>query len=245
MSSDLNGTNENSKWPVKSGIMLALDVENREQAFNLLDKVENDIDVIKFNYPLILSEGLSIITDIKARFDIPIFADLKVADVPVTNDRIVKLASKAGADAIMLHGFIGLDAITSAQNADDDIKLFLITQLTNPGGLEFTAQFTDEFSNIARHMNLSGVQAPGNRPEVVNKVRGIVGPDLMIVCCGVGAQGGLYGHAIAAGADFEIIGRAIYQADNPKATVRDIKQEIQKQRDLVSVKGFKIAEAVG
>ncbi|WP_084885910.1 orotidine-5'-phosphate decarboxylase [Vibrio sp. qd031] len=215
--------NSNAKWKQRTGIMFALDVDSREDAFNILDLIHDDVDVIKFNYPLILKEGLSILTDIKERYRKPIFADIKIADVPVTNDRIITLAAEAGADAVMAHGFIGVDSLLSMRAKSPSTKIFVITQLTNPGGLDFSSTFTQEFAEIARDMQLSGVQAPGNRPEVVSAVREIVGPELTIVCCGVGAQGGKYGHAIAAGADFEIIGRAIYQSENPEKTISEIK----------------------
>lgn len=217
-------------WPKDSGIALALDVENRAAAFRLLDLVAEHVDVIKFNYPLILAEGLGLITEIKKRYPKPVLADFKVADVPVTNDRIGKLAAAAGADGLMIHGFIGIDAIQSLKAAVPQTKLFVVTQMTNPGGLDFTAEFTDEFAELARTLELAGVQAPGNRPEVVAKVRKIVGPDLMIVCCGIGAQGGAFGGAVGAGADFEIVGRAIYQAADPLAATLAIKAKIRAAR---------------
>ena len=217
-------------WPKNSGIALALDVENRDEAFRLLDRIAEHVDIIKFNYPLILAEGLGLMTEIKKRYPKPILADFKVADVPVTNDRIARLAANAGADGLMLHGFIGVDAIQSLKAAVPQTKLFIVTQMTNPGGLDFTAEFTDDFAELARTLELAGVQAPGNRPEVVAKVRKIVGPELMIVCCGIGAQGGAFGGAIAAGADYEIVGRAIYRAADPLAQTLAIKAKIRESR---------------
>jgi len=214
------------KWKRKTGIILALDVAGRDEAFRLLDGVVEMIDVVKFNYPLILSEGLGIMSEVKRRYGRPILADFKVADVPVTNNRIIRLAAEAGADGIMVHGFIGLDALRSALKAAGDLKLFIVTQLTNPGGLEFTARFTEEFAKIAAFLGVAGVQAPGNRPEVVKKIRQIVGPELMIICCGIGVQGGKFGHAIAAGADFEIVGRSIYQAPDPIRAAKEIREAI-------------------
>ncbi len=212
------------KWERKTGIVLALDVAERDEAFRLLDGVAGMVDVIKFNYPLVLAAGLDIITEVGKRYGKPVLADFKVADVPVTNNRIIRLAAEAGAAGIMVHGFIGIDALRSALEAAGELKVFIVTQLTNPGGLEFTARFTEEFAEIAAFLDAAGVQAPGNRPEVVKKVREIVGPELMIVCCGIGAQGGKFGGAIGAGADFEIVGRAIYQSPDPvraAAGVRD------------------------
>ena len=214
------------KWKRKTGIMLALDVEDRRAAFKLLDRVGEDIDVIKFNYPLILSEGLPLIGEIQDRYHKPILADFKVADVPVTNNRIIRICREAGVDGIMIHGFIGIDAIQSAIEAAEEVKIFVVTQLTNPGGLDFTAQFTEEFAGMARMLGAAGVQAPGNRPDVVSKVRAIVGDELMIVCCGIGAQGGKFGAAIEAGGDFEIIGRAIYQAEDPAHAAKEIRAAI-------------------
>jgi len=49
-------------------------------------------------------------------------------------------------------------------------------------------------------------------------LRNIVGA-LIIACCGIGAQGPEPGSAIKAGADFEIIGRTIYEADNSKSSI--------------------------
>ena len=44
---------------------------------------------------------------------------------------------------------------------------------------------------------------------------------------GVGAQGGSAADVIRAGADYVIVGRAIYQADDPKGAAREIAQEIK------------------
>ncbi len=215
-----------TRWEQNSGIMLALDVPDREAAFRLLDRVAEEIDVIKFNYPLILKEGLEIITRVRERYSRPILADFKIADVPVTNNRIIKLCREAGADGVMVQGFIGIDAIQSAIEAAGEMKVLVVTQLTNPGGLDFTSRFTEDFARLSRMLGADGVQAPGNRPEVVSRVRQIVGSEMMIVCCGIGAQGGKFGAAIAAGGDFEIIGRAIYQAPDPARAVEEIRAAI-------------------
>jgi orotidine-5'-phosphate decarboxylase len=206
--------------------MLALDVPDHASAFRLLDRVAGQIDVIKFNYPLVLKEGLELITRVREIYPKPILADFKIADVPVTNDRIIALCRQAGADGVMVQGFIGIDAIQSAIAAAGEMKVFVVTQLTNPGGLDFTGRFTEEFAGLARMLGAAGVQAPGNRPEVVRKVREIVGEEMMIACCGIGPQGGEFGAAIAAGGDFEIIGRAIYQAPDPARAAAEIRAAI-------------------
>ena len=50
--------------------------------------------------------------------------------------------------------------------------------------------------------------------------------DLSIISPGVGAQGGSAGDTIQAGADYVIVGRSIYQADDPAAGAKQIADEI-------------------
>ncbi len=218
-------------WPVDSGVMFAADLPDRKSTFEILDQIAEDIDVIKFNYPLVLKTGIEILRETKEKYNRPVFADFKVADVPVTNNRIINLCQKYSADAVMIHGFVGIDALQKARETATDIKLFLMTQLTNPGGLDFYEPYSEKFAEIARTLEFDGVQAPGNRPEAVRKVRQLVGDELLIVSCGIGAQGGRYGGAIAAGADYEIIGRSIYRADNPAEKIKEINKEISKRRN--------------
>ncbi|MGM0381000.1 MAG: orotidine-5'-phosphate decarboxylase [bacterium] len=213
--------------PDKTGIMFAADLPDKKKTFQILDKIIDDIEVIKFNYPLILNTGIEMLRETKNRYQKPIFADFKVADVPVTNNRIINLCRENNADAVMIHGFVGIDALREARETATDIQLFLMTQLTNPGGLDFYEPYSEKFAEIARTLDFDGVQAPGNRPEAVRKTREIVGEDLIIVSCGIGAQGGRFGGAIEAGANYEIIGRAIYQAEDPAKKVKEINKKIE------------------
>jgi len=50
--------------------------------------------------------------------------------------------------------------------------------------------------------------------------------DLSIISPGVGTQGGSAGDTIRAGADYVIVGRSIYQSDDPEAAAKQIVDEI-------------------
>jgi orotidine-5'-phosphate decarboxylase len=115
-----------------------------------------------------------------------------------------------------VHGFIGLDALKSIIDiCGDDTAVFVVTELTHPGGLEFTRPLAEQFASMAAFLGCYGIQAPGTRPEQIAVLRKVVGPDMCIASCGIGAQGGSFTAALEAGADFGIIGRAIYAADDP------------------------------
>lgn len=206
----------------RTHIILALDTQTEAEAFKVLDQCADLVDCVKLNYPLVLREGLGIIKRIKLHYDIPIFADFKVADVPVTNDRIVKLVCEAGADAIMVHGIVGPDGLESVlKAADNEICIVVQTEFTHPGGIIYTQKIADSLVELALVTGCHAVQCPGNRPERIKKVKSIVGDNLKIVCCGVGAQGGTYDSVIESGGDFPIIGRAIYQASSPRQYILD------------------------
>ena len=206
----------------KTHIIVALDTENIESAYNVMDQTYDLVDCIKLNYPLVLKEGLGIIDKLKSKYNIPIFADFKVADVPVTNSRIVKQVADAGADAIMVHGIVGPDGIENIMEADPHIAIVIQTEFTHPGGVIFTQGMADTLAELAKTTGCQAVQAPGNRPERIRRIKELVGDELKIVCCGVGAQGGSYWDVLNAGGDFPIIGRAIYQNPNPRQYILDI-----------------------
>lgn len=69
----------------------------------------------------------------------------------------------------------------------------------------------------ALKLGCDGVQVPGTFPERISAVRERVRAKLKIVACGIGRQGPAVGSAIQHGADYEIIGRAIYDVETPEA----------------------------
>ncbi len=214
---------ENYFGKPKTRIMFAADLPTYEENEKVLDIISDSIDVIKINCPLVYKEGMDVITRLRDRFDLPVFADLKVGDVPHTNAAIVSLARDAGAAAIMVHAFTGPDGIEAAiDSSNGELGIICQIELTNPGGKIFNAPISGDMAKLAGTCNIFGVQAPGNRPDRISAIREIVGPDRTIVCCGVGAQGGNYQKVISSGGSYAIIGRAIYNADDPLEAVHTI-----------------------
>jgi len=203
--------------PPKSRIILALDTPDRSKSIEIMDQCHDVVDAIKVNYPLVLQEGLFFIKELKEAYGLPIIADFKIADAPVTNNRIVRMAKSCGVSAVMVHGFIGADAVMEIMEvAGDDLGVFIVTELTHPGGLEYTRPHSMQFAEMAAYLGCYGIQAPGTRPDQIRVLRESIGPDMKIIACGIGAQGGVLQEAIEAGADFGIVGRAIYEAHDPK-----------------------------
>jgi orotidine-5'-phosphate decarboxylase len=200
----------------ENGVILALDVTSREEAVPIAEAVRDHVDAVKINWPLILGAGPDIITEMAERM--PVICDLKVADIPNTNRLIVEQAMARGAEAVICQGFPGADSVKACVDAADG-QVFVVTEMSHPGGMEFTAAVADSMAALARDSGARGIVAPATRPERVSELRRIIG-DLEIISPGVGAQGGKASDALRAGATYVIVGRAIYKAEDPREAAR-------------------------
>ena len=203
-------------------LILALDVTDREEALRIAGDVSEYVDAIKVGYPLVLATGLEVVGELSKYA--PIIADFKVADIPNTDRLICEQVFKAGADAVIVHGFTGLDSLESCVKVarENGKGIYVVTEMSHPGGVEFFRPVAETIAKMALDAGASGVVAPATRPERVKEIRAIMGDDLSIISPGVGAQGGSAADVINAGADWVIVGRSIYQADSPKDAAADI-----------------------
>jgi orotidine-5'-phosphate decarboxylase len=206
-------------------LILALDVTSRERALSLATSLKDCFDAIKIGYPLILNAGLGIVGEISAFA--PVIADLKIADIPNTNRLICEAVLGAGAGGIIAHAFTGRDSLQSCADSarKHEADLFVVTEMSHPGAEAFMAPLAEELARLAVEVDAAGVVAPATRPERIRLIRTIIGKRT-IISPGVGAQGGSAHAAMAAGADYLIVGRSVTEAGNPRAAVKQILAEI-------------------
>ncbi len=206
----------------ESRIILALDEVREGRALAVAEQVCDLVDAIKINWPLVLATSPEMITRLAKMA--PVICDFKVADIPNTVKLIVSQAIGRGAEGVIVHGFTGSDSVKAAVEAADGGKIFVVTEMSHPGGAEFTAPAAEALARIAVECGASGIIAPATRPERVAVLRRIVG-DLLILSPGVGAQGGSASSALSKGADYVIVGRSIYGSDDPRRATLQIVEE--------------------
>ncbi len=209
----------------RSRLILALDETDERKALEVADAVGDMVDAIKINWPLVLSTSPEIITRISRCSEV--VCDFKVADIPNTNKLIVSEAVRRGASGVIVHAFTGSDSVKAAVEAAGDKDIYVVTEMSHPGGTEFTAPAAERLARIALDCGASGVIAPATRPERVRAIRQIIGPNLSILSPGVGAQGGSATKALEMGADYVIVGRAIYGDPNPREAAGRYIEEIK------------------
>jgi orotidine-5'-phosphate decarboxylase len=198
-------------------LILALDVTEKKQALKIAHACAPHIDAIKLGYPLILSCGLAVAGELES-LDLPLIADFKVADIPNTNRLIAGQTFDAGFSSIICHGFTGKDAVQTCVDVAGDYggACFVVAEMSHPGApLFFHGGTAEKIASLAMECGADGIIAPATRPERVRELRKIV---MMrkILSPGVGAQGG-DAAAVAKLVDGIIIGRAIYEAEDPAA----------------------------
>lgn len=213
---------------VKNRIILALDLQSIEDALEVVGGVREYVDTIKIGYPLVLAEGLESISIVKEEFNCKVIADFKVADIPETNSKIADLTFKAGADAIIVHGFVGEDSvqacIDSAEKYNRDV--ILLTEMSHPGAIRFLQNAAEEIASMGVDMGLKNYVAPSTKLNRLKKIRSVVGDDSFIISPGVGVQGGDPGKTLEF-ADAIIVGRSIYSSENPEKAVKSIIDSIK------------------
>ena len=206
---------------MSSRLVLALDETDPVRALDVAKSVAPFVAKIKINYPLVLSAGIEIVTEI-SKFS-PVICDFKVADIPNTNRLIAKEAFEAGASGIIAHAFPGPESLKAIREVDSTKDMYVVITMSHPKGGDYFD--IENFCKLALEVGATGVVAPATRPEDVAKVRNLVG-DLEIISPGVGAQGGSSKDTIEAGANYIIVGRGIYLSDDPAAAAEKYSKEL-------------------
>ncbi len=218
------------------GIIHALDVEDIDKAFKIAVDVKDYVEMIKISYPMIIRNGSWVIEKIKEITGLPVLACFKIADIPEISKRIMKETIDKDADAVTLHGFVGRKTLEECIKLADKfgVETYVVTEMSHDDAdyflnRELLTQVSERIARVAKELGATGIVAPATKPQRVKKFREIVGSDMIIISPGIGAQGGKVGDAILAGADYEIIGRSIYTAPDPKKKAREMYLTLQER----------------
>lgn len=218
-------------------IIVPLDVACETDAIALVEQLP-DVTFWKVGLQLFTSAGPGILTALKTRQK-RIFLDLKFHDIPNTIAGACQAVGRYGVDLVTIHATAGKEALSAAQKAAQqgaaasgvaEPKLIAITLLTslNARDLAFDLKIPLELPEYALQMALlaqaAGLDGAVCSPQEVQQLRQTCGDDFLLVCPGVRPSWAAAtdqkrsltpAQALAAGADYLVIGRPITAADNP------------------------------
>ncbi|MEL9969603.1 MAG: orotidine 5'-phosphate decarboxylase / HUMPS family protein [Metallosphaera sp.] len=194
-------------------IILSLDTPVPVETF---ERIVPHVGGVKVGWPLILSLGKEGLRRYLRQVDGLRIFDLKLADIDNTMKLIVNQLRDIG-DAFIAHSFVGFEGSLSAL-ASSGVDVFLVVSMSHEG---WNDTFYPYLREVARKVNPKGLVAPATRPNILRKVREDF-QSKIIVSPGVGAQGAKPGLALCNGANYEIVGRSIYQASDPVGALEEI-----------------------
>jgi orotidine-5'-phosphate decarboxylase len=225
-----------------SRVIIPLDVPSKKEALALVDRLGDQADFYKVGFELYTRSGPDVVRELVSRGK-QVFLDIKLHDIPNTVGRAVAAASELGVDLLTVHTSGGPSMLQAAAKArDGDLKLLGVTVLTSLSPDEMSTVWDREIRSIreevgrlavlARDTEMNGVVASALE---ASWLRGQLGEDFLIVTPGIRPAGSDAGDqnriatpadAVAAGADYLVIGRPITQAADPAAALEAVLQEI-------------------
>jgi orotidine-5'-phosphate decarboxylase len=233
----------------KERLIVALDVDTKEKAFGLVEKLKSEVSIFKIGSELFTSCGPDIVTVVR-KSGCGIFLDLKFHDIPSTVVKAVVAATRLGVSILNLHASGGYDMMKRAREAVaieaeklkiEKPKLIAVTVLTsmdenslkNIGIDDSMEKQVLRLAKLAKDASLDGVVAS---PSEVNLIRREMGGEFIIVTPGVRPEWAVANdqkrtatpkRAILNGATYIVVGRPIVEAQDPLAAAKRILEEIR------------------
>ncbi len=229
--------------PKTCSLILALDVETRESALEMLDRLGNSLEWVKIGLQLFTAYGPDLVREIADR-GYKVFLDLKLHDIPNTVAKAVQSISKLPVDLLTLHASGGSEMLEWANRARNDhapdLNLLAVTVLTSMDApqlrsLNVNAAPEAQVRHLADISLQAGIQGLVCSPLELQLLRSHFGRDPIIVTPGIRPKGSASDEqkrimtpqdAAAAGADYIVVGRPILKAKDPAAVVAAIKKEL-------------------
>lgn len=228
-----------------SRLIVALDFPEASPALALADRLEDLCCWFKVGLELYLAEGNAIVHELRHR-GYSVFLDLKLHDIPNTVAGAVRSAAESGAQMLTVHAAGGPAMLEAAAKAAaslaDPLQLLAVTVLTSMDRRQLAAIGIDRppaqqvllLANTAAAAGIHGFVASAEEVADIRRRH----PAATLVIPGIRPAGADFADqkrtatpsaALAAGADYLVIGRPITQAPDPAAAARAILEEMNHQ----------------
>jgi orotidine-5'-phosphate decarboxylase len=228
-------------------LIVALDYEEESQALELAKRLEGRVKYFKVGSQLFTARGAGIIEKLRAG-GAEVFLDMKFHDIPNTVAGAVASACGLGVFMMTMHATGGPEMLSRARQAAEKAAgggrrpiLLAITVLTSMnaetfGRIGFKRDIRESVLALAEMAKESGMDGVVSSPEETGALRAKLGPQFTLVTPGIRPKGSDVGDqkriatpssAIAAGADYLVVGRPITAAADPVKACEAILAEIK------------------
>jgi orotidine-5'-phosphate decarboxylase len=221
-------------------LIVALDVPSVEEAKALIEALGDSVGVYKIGLELLFSGGFELARELASQGR-SVFIDAKLLDIEATVEGATAAIARTGAGFLTVHALDAktLDAAVRGR-AGSKLRLLGVTVLTNLDRDDLKEQGVDRSPKelavyramLAQEAGFDGVVASGEEAAALRKA---LGPGVLIVTPGIRPKGAerhdqtrsiTPAEAIAASADYIVVGRPITRAPDPRAAALAIVEEI-------------------
>jgi orotidine-5'-phosphate decarboxylase len=220
-------------------LIVALDLPSVREAERLVSRLGDAVSFYKIGYQLAYAGGLpfaeELIDDGKQ-----VFLDLKLHDIANTVARGVESVARLGVTFLTVHAYPQTMKAALEGRGTSPLRILAVTVLTSYEDNDLAeAGYRDRVADLvarrAEQARAIGVDGLVCAPEEAAAARKIVGRDMLLVTPGIRPAGSAAGDqkrvmtpaaAIAAGADYLVVGRPITEARDPKSAAEAIAREI-------------------
>jgi orotidine-5'-phosphate decarboxylase len=223
---------------IEDRLIVALDVPTVAQARALVERLDGVVSFFKLGLWLIFAAGFDRLLDELVANGKRIFLDAKMFDIGETVRQGVARAVERGVSFVTVHGDRDIVKAAADGKAGSDLKVLVVPVLTSldAAGLHelgyrgSPAELIAAGARTAWACGCDGIiAAPQDNPDAIR--RAAEAETLLVVTPGVRLAGsghddhkrsGTPAQAIAAGADYIVIGRPIVQSPDPAAAAAEI-----------------------
>ena len=225
--------------PLRDRLIVALDVPTPDAADKLVAALGDSVGFYKIGLELVYGGGLALAERLVGDGK-KVFLDLKLHDIPATVERAAAQVARLGATFLTVHAFPQTMRAAKAGVGANGPAVLGVTVMTSydDGDLESAGYAIGVRELVARRADQAveaGIDGLILSAEEVEAMRRRVGSKLRLITPGIRPAGADKGDqkrtmtpagAIAAGADYLVIGRPITQAPDPRAAAEAILAEM-------------------
>jgi orotidine-5'-phosphate decarboxylase len=229
---------------MRNPIIVALDLPTAAAALALAERVAPAVGAFKIGKELFTAAGPEIVRQVRAT-GAAVFLDLKFHDIPNTVAKAVAAATRLDVQMLTVHASGGAEMLHAAEQAAQKTAAELgrpaplvlgVTVLTSSDAhtlreVGVTSDVPAQVERLARLAANAGLRGLVCSPLELGLLRGCLPRELQLVTPGIrtGTEKAddqkrtlSPREAMAAGADWLVIGRPIYAAPNPRAAAESI-----------------------
>jgi orotidine-5'-phosphate decarboxylase len=225
---------------VVGGLMVALDMDDAEEAQTLAREIGQEVAALKVGSQLFTRHGPGIVNRIMDEGG-SVFLDLKFHDIPNTVASAVRAASELGVAWLTVHASGGEDMLKAARDASGDTKVLAVTVLTSLDEarikrIGWQGSVEEQVRNLAVMARESGAHGIVCSAREVGSLRTVLDSDCVLVTPGIRPAGESADDqartatpegAVANGADYLVVGRPVVKAVDRVEAVHSILSQME------------------